>query len=116
MKKHKTTTAVAALAFALVAAPALAAGTDGSLPLYPNGKPAHGMESIPANALSQGVPYQQTTSDSVQAVDAWYRSNAPKGCSRMAASGAVRYSCPGGYIVIQNHDGTIISFVPPFGH
>lgn len=116
MKTSNAIAAASALAFLLVATPALAVSSDGSLPLYPHGQPAHGMDSIPANALAQGVPYQQTTSDSVQTVDAWYRTNAPKACSRMEASGGVRYSCPGGFIVIQNHDGTIISFVPPLGH
>lgn len=115
MKKHTAIAAISALTLSLVAIPALAVERDGSLPVYPHGKAAHGTESIPANALAQGVPYQQTTTDSVQTVDAWYRSNTPKACSRMEASGAVRYSCPGGYIVIQNHGGTIISFVPAFG-
>lgn len=98
----------------LIATIVLAAATamDGSLPLYPHGSPAPGMPDVPANALAQGVPYQQTTSDSVATVDQWYKANAPKSCSRMSAQGAVKYSCPGGSIVIQSHGGTIISFVP----
>lgn len=114
MKQLAATTA--ALAALLIAQPALAADHDGSLPLYPHGTVAAGMGDIPANALAQGVPYQQTTTDSVQTVDAWYKSNAPKSCTRLAASGGVRYSCPGGTIVIQNHNGTLISFVPPMPH
>ncbi len=93
---------------------AVAAGHDGTLLLYPRGAPAPGMGVIPANALAQGVPYQQTTSDSVEAVDRWYQTNTPKSCSRMSASGGVKYTCPGGAIVIQNHGGTIISFLPAF--
>lgn len=85
---------------------------DGTLPLYPHGAPAPGMPDVPANALAQGVPYQQTTSDSVTTVDQWYKANAPKSCGRMSAQGAVKYSSPGGSIVIQSHGGTIISFVP----
>jgi hypothetical protein len=108
----KLTASVMAIAAILMGHPALAADHDGSLPLYPHGKVAAGMESIPASAVAQGVPYQQTTADSVQTVDAWYKSNAPKSCSRLAASGGVRYTCPGGSIVIQNHNGTLISFVP----
>jgi hypothetical protein len=87
---------------------------DGTLPLYPHGAPAAGMPAIPVNALAQGVPYQQTTSDSVDTVDRWYKANAPKSCTRMSSQGAVKYSCPGGSIVIQKHGDTIISFVPGF--
>ncbi len=90
---------------------ALVTAMDGTLPLYPHGAAAPGVD-VPANALAQGVPYQQTTSDSVPTVDQWYKANAPKSCSRMSAQGAVKYSCPGGSIVIQTHGGTIISFVP----
>lgn len=111
---------LAAVALAIIAATtplaALAVERDGQLPLYPHGAPASGMGDIPANALATGVPYQQTTSDSVHAVDTWYQSNAPKGCSRTAASAGVKYACPGGSIVIQTHGGTIISFVPAFPH
>jgi hypothetical protein len=116
MLKHLSIAASAALTVILLAQPALAVERDGQLPLYPHGAAAHGMGDIPSNALAQGIPYQQTTTDSVQAVDAWYRSNAPKACSRVAASGAVQYSCPGGSIVIQDHGGTIISFVPALPH
>lgn len=98
----------------LIATMVLAAATamDGTLPLYPHGAPAPGMPDVPANALAQGVPYQQSTSDSVQTVDQWYKANAPKSCSRMSAQGAVKYSCSGGSIVIQKHGETIISFLP----
>lgn len=115
MMKHFTASA-AAMAALLITSPALAADRDGSLPLYPHGTVAAGMGGIPANALAQGVPYQQTTSDSVSTVDAWYKSNVPKSCTRLAASGGVRYTCPGGTIVIQNHNGTLISLLPAMPH
>jgi hypothetical protein len=86
---------------------------DGSLPLYPNGAAAPGM-NVPASALAHGVPYQQTTSDSVAVVDQWYKAHLPSSCSRMSAQGAVKYTCSGWAIVIQSHGGTIISFVPVF--
>src|SRR5690348_14151709 len=103
-----------ALVFLLLSA--VAAGHDGTLPLYPRGAPASGMSGIPSNALAQGVPYQQTTADSVETVDRWYRTNLSSSCSRMSASGAVKYTCGSWAIVIQSHGGTIISFVPLFGH
>ena len=111
------TVAAAALALAL-AAPVLAAQLDGKLPLYPRGHVAPGMESIPAAALAQGVPYQQFTTDSVHLVDLWYKSNAPKSCKRITAPGknAVQYKCPSGSIVVQVHGHTLISFVPAFPH
>jgi len=112
MKNLLTAAALIGITALMSSPPAVAAGHDGQLPLYPHGSPAAGMSDIPSNALAQGVPYQQSTTDSVQTVDQWYKANAPKSCSRMAASGAVRYSCPGGYIVIQTHGGTLISFVP----
>jgi hypothetical protein len=111
MKHPMSVATVLAFVAATFAQPALAAGKDGTLLLYPHGAPVAGM-SMPANALAQGVPYQLTTADSVDTVDRWYASNAPKSCSRMAASGGVRYKCPGGTIVIQSHGQTLISFVP----
>jgi hypothetical protein len=100
-------TLIASIVLAAVAA------MDGSLPLYPHGGPAPGVD-VPAGALVQGVPYQQTTSDSVATVDQWYKAHLPKSCSRMSAQGAVKYTCSGWAIVIQSHGGTIISFVPVF--
>ncbi len=116
MMKLQILAASVALSCILSAQPALAVEHDGQLPLYPRGVAARGMGDIPSNALAQGVPYQQTTSDSVHAVDLWYRSNAPKSCSRVEASGGVQYKCAGGSIVIQEHGGTIISYVPAFPH
>jgi hypothetical protein len=117
MNKHLiVAAATVALNLGLSIQPALAVQYDGKLPMYPRGAMAHGMESIPAGALAQGVPYQQTTSDSVHLVDLWYKSNAPKSCTRQAESGAVQYRCPGGSIVIQTHGSTLISFVPAFPH
>ena len=83
--------------------------TDGSLPLYPRG---HAVEQIPPDALRAGVPFNQTTSDSVHLVDLWFKSNLPNDCKRMSAQGAVRWSCPAGIIVIQPHNGTFISYLP----
>jgi hypothetical protein len=105
----------AAFALGLFAAPAGAVQTDGQLPLYPRGHVAPGMD-MPAAALAQGVPYQQTTTDSIHLVDLWFKSNAPKACARVTVSGnpAVQYKCPGGSIVIQDHGGTLISYVPAF--
>ncbi len=116
MKNLITAAALIGIAALTSSLPAVAADHDGQLPLYPQGKPAAGMSDLPSNALAQGVPYQQSTTDSVQTVDQWYKANAPKSCTRMAASGGVRYSCPGGYIVIQTHGGTLISFVPAMPH
>jgi hypothetical protein len=116
MKYTMITAAVAALSLTLFAQPALAAQSVGQLPLYPRGRPAHGMEDITRAALAQGVPYQLTTSDSVHVVDLWYQSNTQKSCSRVAAGGAVQYKCPGGSIVIQVHGETLISYVPAFPH
>jgi hypothetical protein len=54
------------------------------------------------------------TADPVGKVDAWYGSHAPKTCSRQAASGGVKYACPGGSIMIYAHEGqTQIALVPP---
>jgi hypothetical protein len=117
MKTFRSLTAAsAAMALSLVALPALAVQHDGQLPLYPRGHAAPGIGDMPANALAQGVPYQQTTTDSVHLVDLWFHSNAPAACTRVSASGtpAVQYKCPGGSIVIQTHGGTLISYVPAF--
>ncbi len=105
-----------ALCCVVLSQPALAVERDGQLPLYPHGIASQGMGDIPSNALAQGIPYQQTTTDSVHVVDLWYQSNAPKSCSRIERSGAVKYTCPGGSIVIQDHGGTIVSYVPAFPH
>jgi hypothetical protein len=112
MNKRIAATLALAAALAASALPALATQYDGTLPLYPHGQAAKGIGDMPAAALAQGVPYQQTTADSVSTVDGWYRANAPKACSRHAGRGAVQYRCPGGSIVIQTHGGTLISFVP----
>jgi hypothetical protein len=118
MNRYLLTAATSvALALPLIAAPALAVDHDGGLPLYPRGHVAQGMGDMPASALAAGVPYQQTTTDSIHLVDLWFKSNAPKACSRVTVSGnpAVQYKCPGGSIVIQDHGGTLISYVPAFG-
>jgi hypothetical protein len=117
-KYFLTAAASAAVTLTAPVHPALAAQYDGQLLLYPRGHVAAGIGDMPAGALAQGVPYQQTTSDSVHVVDLWYESNAPKSCARIAAPGtpAVQYKCPGGSIVIQVHGGTLISYVPATPH
>ncbi|MBV8364179.1 MAG: hypothetical protein JO193_06405 [Candidatus Eremiobacteraeota bacterium] len=111
----KTLIGAASAAFALsflvqpVAAKEFDIQTDGALPLYPRG---HAVENIPANAMRAGVPFNQTTGDSVHMVDLWFKSNLPNDCKRLSAQGAVRWSCPAGIIVIQPHNGTFISYLP----
>jgi hypothetical protein len=90
---------------------AVATGYDGSLPVYPHGGPAPGMPAA-ATAFAQGALYQQTTSDSVQTVDQWYKTHIPKSCSRTTVQSTVRYACPHGTIVIRYHGTTIIEYVP----
>ncbi len=116
MKTQHLAAIAATLALGAMATQALAAQFDGKLPLYPRGHAASGMQSITAGALAQGVPYQQVTTDSIHVVDAWYKANAAKSCTRVTAAGnpAVQYRCPGGSIVIQLHGTTIISFVTSF--
>ncbi|HEV3155564.1 MAG TPA: hypothetical protein VGZ02_17295 [Candidatus Baltobacteraceae bacterium] len=110
MMKYLVRAACAAFVLNLLVQPVLAdIQTDGALPLYPRGR---AVENIPPNAMRAGVPFNQTTSDSIKIVDLWFKSNLSKDCSRLAASGAVRWSCPAGYIVIQNHNGTFISYIP----
>lgn len=103
---------------------AAAAAMDGPLPLYPHGAPAGAFRNVPANELTQGTEYEQTSSDSVQTVDDWYKANVPKGCNRKRAQGvaksgqavdAIVYSCPGRTrIFIQKfRGGTLIGFVFP---
>jgi hypothetical protein len=116
MNNHFIATLALAAILGASSVPAVAAGYDGKLPLYPHGQVARGVGDMPAAALAAGVPYQQTTADSVSTVDAWYASHAPKACTRKAARGAVQYRCPGGSIVIQPHGETLISFVPAMPH
>lgn len=108
------TIAVAGLTLTLPA-PAASYQMDGSLPMYPYAK-LDPRESVPASAIAQGVPLVLLTTDSVRTVDAWYSSNAPKGCARHAASGGVQYKCTGGSIQIYSHGGTQIALVPAFPH
>jgi hypothetical protein len=113
MMKYLISAASAAFALSFLVQPALAKGfdvqLDGQMPIYPRG---HLVEDIPANALRAGVPLNETTSDSIHLVDLWFKSNLPKDCRRLAASGGVRWTCPAGTIVIQNHNGTFISYIP----
>ena len=90
---------------------AFGASMNGQLPMYPNG---HNMNAdMPAPPAGMGAPMVLETSDSVQAVDHWYATNAPKACARTTASGGVKYACPGGSIMIYAHSNkTQIAFVP----
>jgi hypothetical protein len=104
-------------ALAAIAAPVFAADyqLDGQLPMYPHGKLDPKEASLTPAAIAHGVPLVLLTSDSVHEVDAWYGSHAPKACTRQEASGGVKFACPGGSIMIYEHDGrTQIAFVPPF--
>jgi hypothetical protein len=93
-----------------IRAGAPAAQSNGKLPMYPRGR---NLNDMPASAVARGVPMVLETNDSVQAVDAWYSSNAPKSCTRTTASQGVKYACPSGSIMIYAHDGkTQIAFVP----
>lgn len=82
---------------------------NGKLPMYPRG---HNMNDMPPSAIAMGVPMVLETSDAVHLVDLWYTSNA-KSCTRSAASGAIKYQCATGSIMIYAHGGsTQIAFVP----
>ncbi len=113
MMKYLISAASAAFALSFLVQPAPAkefdVQTDGQLPIYPRG---HIVEDVPANAIRAGVPLNETTGASIHLVDLWFKSNLPNDCRRLAASGAVRWSCPAGTIVIQNHNGTFISYIP----
>jgi hypothetical protein len=111
-----TLMAVAFFAVAAVETPVLAANyqLDGQLPMYPNGTLDPKEASVTPAAIAHGVPLVQLTPDSVNTVDAWYKSHLPKACGRQEASGAVKFACPGGSIMVYAHDGkTQIAFVPP---
>jgi hypothetical protein len=83
---------------------------DGKLPMYPH---ARNLNDIPASAIARGVPMVLETADSVTTVDAWYKTNASKPCTRSTAAQGVKYACPGGSIMIYGHEGkTQIAFVP----
>ncbi|HEY2445172.1 MAG TPA: hypothetical protein VGI20_05475 [Rhizomicrobium sp.] len=108
---RKTKRLSLALACAMTCTAASAVQFDGKLPMYPRGR---NMNEMPAAAVSMGVPLVLETDDSVQTVDAWYASNAPKSCARTAQSGGVKYQCPSGSIVIYAKDKTQIAFLPSF--
>ena len=103
---------VLTLAAAAATAPAFAAPPqmDGSLPMYPNSH-LDPRESVPASAIAMGVSLVLLTADSVSTVDAWYKANAPKNCTRRTAAGGVQYKCPRGSIQIYDHGGTQIALV-----
>jgi hypothetical protein len=87
-------------------APAVLAG--GSLPEYPHARNMN--QDMPAGLP---VPKVLETADTVQSVDTWYSTNAPKSCTRTTASQGVKYACPTGSIMIYSHGGkTQIAFVP----
>jgi len=108
---YRFTRTVALMIGALVASSAFAQQFDGKLPMYPG---ARNLSDVPAAAVKTGVPLVTETSDSVDVVDAWYKSNAQT-CTRFAQSGGVKFQCPGGSIMIYLHAGkTQIAFVPSF--
>jgi hypothetical protein len=83
---------------------------DDKLPIYPRGR---NLNDMPASAVEKGVPMVLETNDSVQTLDGWYTSNAPKSCTRTTASQGVKYACSSGSIMIYAHAGkTQIAFVP----
>ena len=83
---------------------------DGKLPMYPH---ARNLNDIPMAAIEKGVPMVLETGDSAMTVDAWYKTNASKSCTRSTAAQGVKYACPAGSIMIYAHEGkTQIAFVP----
>jgi hypothetical protein len=107
----------AAIAIGIVATqPAFAADyqLDGQLPMYPHAKLDAKESSLTAAAIAQGVPLVLLTSDSIPIVDGWYASRLPKACTRQTASGAIKFACPGGSIMVYSHSGgTQVALVPP---
>jgi hypothetical protein len=101
--------ALALTAGALFGSSAMAQQFDGKLPLYPGGR---NLSEMPAAAVKAGVPMVSETGDSVDVVDAWYKTNA-QSCARSAQSSGVKYQCAGGSIMIYAHEGkTQIALVP----
>ena len=102
--------AAALTAGACVVTTAMAAQSNGKLPMYPHAK---NMNDMPAGVIAAGVPMVLETADAVATVDTWYTGNAPKACTRSAQSGGIKYACPSGSIMIYAHGGkTQIAFVP----
>jgi hypothetical protein len=94
---------------AFVVSGAIAQQFNGKLPMYPA---ARSLSEVPASAIKSGVPLVTETSDSVDVVDGWYKTNA-QSCARTAQSGGVKFQCAGGSIMIYAHQGkTQIAFVP----
>lgn len=107
-----------AIVFAAVVAatPAFAADQqlDGQLPMYPRGALDAKESSLTLAAIAQGVPLVLFTADSVDTVDIWYASHAGKACHRQDASGATKFACPGGSIMVYAKAGkTQIALIPP---
>jgi hypothetical protein len=99
----------------LLAAPALAAHADGSLPIYPNAVPAGFSYSDPQipKALKMGFAMFADTTDSTDKVDRWYKSNLPKSCTRHAESAGIHYQCSTGVVNVVVYKGkTRIAIVP----
>jgi hypothetical protein len=101
--------ALALTAGALLGSSAFAQQFNGKLPMYPGGR---NLSDMPAAAVKAGVPLVAETGDSVDVVDAWYKTNAQT-CARSAQSSGVKYQCAGGSIMIYAHEGkTQIALVP----
>lgn len=106
---------LAVSAVLVVAAPAFSETTqfDGQLPMYPRGTLDAKEASLTPAAIAQGVPLVLFTSDSVPMTTAWYAAHI-KRCSKQVASGAVKFACSGGSIMIYEKGGkTQIALIPP---
>lgn len=73
------------------------------------------MNDMPTAAVAKGVPLVLETEDTVQTVDAWYNSNAPKTCTRSAEAQGVKYACPGGNVMIYSKGKTQVALIPSMG-
>jgi hypothetical protein len=108
--------AIAACAALASAGPAFAdtIQMNGKLPMYPHATLDPKEASLTPEVIAQGAPLVILTDDSVAKVDGWYKSHAPKECTRQEASTGVKYACPTGSIMIYSKGQTQIAFVPAF--
>ncbi len=95
---------------AIAAAPQM----DGQLPMYPGGKLDPKESSLTPDAIAHGVPLVLLTQDPPTTVTNWYVQQVAKSCARQDASGATKFACPGGSIMIYAKSGqTQIALIPP---
>jgi|GEM_PF-1898550 len=85
---------------ALAALPA----KDGTLPMYLHAAQIPGSKDIPSDVWAQGPTLLLFTTDSVGAVDAWYRSHLGSYVRKTIPSG-VKYSGPGGFVRVTATSG-----------